>query len=200
MGQEHIETRSPAKNPPSYIPVITPRPSLSCLPSSLSTPNLGLVPPSRLPVVSASPAPSTGHNTPSPGAAGGFAQFRSFRNLLSFGSSKNHTALSSNGSRPSFGLRRSSTAEYIAANPAGREKSEEDIPVVSIEKSHTIELTHRVDEPLIDSDELQKRLGLRPPTPETVSPALSIATTVNSVDVPGKPAPMLYLRPSLTSF
>ena len=70
------------------------------------------------------------------------------------------------------------------ANSHSFDKSQEELPVMAIEMLHTIELSHRVDEPLIDAEELQARLGLRARTPETVSPVSSCATSINTVDPP----------------
>lgn len=188
MGKEHEETRS--KIPQSHIPVITPRPSQSSLPSSLSTPHLGLVPPTRHLAVSGSPVHHTGSSPPA--SAGGLPSFRSFRNLLSFGPAKNHAAATTpTTARPFGGLRRSSNAERNTSHPY--EKSQEDLPVMSIEMSHTIELSHRVDEPLIDSEELQARLGIRARTPDTVSPVSSSATSVNTLDRPSTWSLWLFL-------
>ncbi|EPS93811.1 hypothetical protein FOMPIDRAFT_1038980 [Fomitopsis schrenkii] len=74
----------------SGIPVFTPRKSQSTVPSTFSTPHLGLVPPTRHLSVSGSPT----HPSPSSSASstnGGITPFRSFRNLFSTasGSSKN---------------------------------------------------------------------------------------------------------------
>ena len=194
MGKEHAETRS--KTLPSHIPVISSRPSQSGLPSSLSTPQLGLVSPTRLLAVSGTPAPTSGHNAPAPGAAGGLTSFRSFRNLLSFGPSKSHAStplpVSPAVIRPFAGFRHSSQAErsprMSTSQPPPDEKAQDDddLPVLSIEMAHTIELSHRVDEPLIDTEELQKQLGLRPRTPETISisPTSSSATSINTLDPP----------------
>lgn len=85
-------------------------------------------------------------------------------------------------------MRRSSQVEHSPTAPPTSAESQEDIPVLSIEMSHTIELSHRVNEPLIDSDELQARLGLRARTPEAISPASS-AASINTIDVPSMCSP-----------
>ena len=138
MGKEHAETRSKAL--PSQIPVIAPRPSQSSLPSSLSTPQLGLVPPTRHLAVSGTPAPTSGQNAPAAGAAGGLTSFRSFRNLLSFGPSKSHASIpvpvSSGVMRPFVGLRRSTQAERsprMSTSQPPDEQAQDDLPVLSIE-------------------------------------------------------------------
>ncbi|KAI0338677.1 hypothetical protein BDW22DRAFT_1362775 [Trametopsis cervina] len=167
----------------SQIPVMTPRQSQSSLPSSLSTPQLGLVPQGRY--LSVSDSPSFPGNTPS-NTSSGMTSFRSFRNLLPFGSGKN--ALSPAGSpqsvtptRTSLGgtFRRSAHGERSVSAPHLPTKPQVDTPVLSIQ------LSHRVDEPLFGKDELQNRLGMEPTTPETAFPSpLSSAGSFQVVEQP----------------
>lgn len=157
----------------SQIPVMAPRPSQSSLPSSLSTPHLGLVPPTRHLAVSGSPT----HLPTSPsssGSTGGLPSFRSFRNLLSFGPSKgssSNSAASAGPSRPSLGLRRPANGEHDMPAPAiPASRSQDSLPVLSIE------LSHHVDEPLIDHEELERRLCADSRTSPDASPLSSVST------------------------
>lgn len=159
----------------SQIPVMAPRPSQSSLPSSLSTPHLGLVAPARYLAVSGSPTHPPPSTSPS-SSPGGLPSFRSFRNLLSFGPGKNSSSNSSSSSpagpsRPSLALRRSTNGERNVAAPGlPKTRSQDSLPVLSIE------LSHHVDEPLIDQEELERRLRASPRTPPSASPLSSVST------------------------
>ncbi|KAI0085513.1 hypothetical protein BDY19DRAFT_996649 [Irpex rosettiformis] len=163
---------------------MAPRPPQSSLPSSLSTPQLGLVSQGRFLAVSGSPSypPVTGNN-----ASGGLAPFRSFRNLLSFGPGKN-TPGSSSGSSGSTavtrssigGLRRPQNGDRIVSAPQlPPSKRQEDPPILSIE------LSHPVDEPSFDTRELRDRLGVEPGTPDSVAP--SPISSSSSFHIPEQP-------------
>jgi hypothetical protein len=164
----------------SQIPVMTPRPSQSTLPSSLCTPNLGLVAPTRHLAVSGSPThPPV--NSGSSNSPGGLAPFRSFRNFLSFGpgkgspSNSNTASPSSSSSTPRAslgGIRRSTNGERSSSHiPIPRSKEAQ--PPLAIE------LSHQVDEPLIDNEELQRRLCISSHTLESTS-SLSPVSTLSS--------------------
>lgn len=168
----------------SQIPVMAPRPSQSSLPTSLSSPHLGLVPPTRHLAVSASPTHSPTTSGSNPSSSPGSTPFRSFRNFLSFGPGKSQAsnasssgATSAGPSRPSLGaLRRSTTAERSVSAPQHlASKAPDAIPVLSIQFSH------KVDEPLIDNEELQSRLCIQPRTPESSSPLSTVSTLSSRV-------------------
>ena len=161
------ETRT--KSATSHIPVMAPRPSQSSLPSSLSTPQFGLGNQGRFLAVSGSPSyPAVTGNS----AGGGLAPFRSFRNLLPFGSGK-HTSGSSSGNSGSTtggrtslgGSRRSVTGDRSVSASHLPISRKEEPPVLSIE------LAHPVDEPLFQAHELRDRLGVEPATPTSVAPS-----------------------------
>lgn len=167
---------------------MTPRPSQSCLPSSLSTPQLGLVSPGRYLAVSGSPSYPSGSSSSASNTSGGLTPFRSFRNLLSFGPTKNIPVISggisqsASASRTSFSnFRRSVNGERNASTPhLATPKSRDDAPAL------TIQLSHRVDEPLFDPDELRNRLCLEPASPETATPSpLSSCGSAYGADQPG---------------
>lgn len=176
---------------PSQIPVMTPRPPQSTLPSSLSTPQLGLVSPGKYLAVSGSPSyPSALGNNPSgSNTSGGLTPFRSFRNLLSFASVKHNSPSpggiiqSASASRTSFGnLRRSVNGERSVSTPyLVPPKVQEAAP------TPIIQLSYRVDEPLFDKDELRSRLCLEPSSPQSASSSpLSSCASVYGADQPGK--------------
>jgi hypothetical protein len=121
---------------PSYIPVVSPRPTRSTLPSSLSLPQLQLAPLPRRPsgsspAVGASPVLSSTSHT-------GISSFRSLRNLLPFGSAK-HSSAAANGPRnpfPNFGsVRRSMTGDRKNSATFPSAEESESSPVISIEAS-----------------------------------------------------------------
>ncbi len=181
MGKELSDTKRPSG--PSHIPVISSWPSPVHIPTSASGPYLGFTSPTGRLAVSDSPShPSL---SPPP-ASGGLSPFRSFRNLLSFGPSKGQSTNAVGPSRSSFaGLRRPTHGDRSVSTPNLRHKSQDDLPVLSIELFPSIELSHRVDEPLIDSMELHTRLGLQLPTPDSESPSSSRASSVHADDHPG---------------
>ncbi|KZT66212.1 hypothetical protein DAEQUDRAFT_813747 [Daedalea quercina L-15889] len=132
----------------SGIPVFTPRRPQSSVPSTLSTPQLGLVPPTRHLSVSGSPQ----HPSPSSSSSstsGGITPFRSFRNLFSTASgSSKHSPTSASSTVPvsspksSFpatalgSLRRSIGGDHSVSAPNLRhdqELSYEDTPVLQID-------------------------------------------------------------------
>ncbi|CCM04161.1 uncharacterized protein FIBRA_06323 [Fibroporia radiculosa] len=148
----------------SHIPVFTPR---KPLPSTLSTPHLGLVPPSRHLSVSGSPThPSPGSTSSS--TSGGLTPFRSFRNLFSTTGSKQTSA----GSKSPFGaIRRSIHGERsVSAPQLRRESSYEDSPVLEIE------LPRPGMEPLINSTDMYG-IGLGMGTMEMSLPRFSPAAS-----------------------
>ena len=135
---EPPKPRSP--HPPSFIPVVAPRPNRSALPSSLSFAQLQVAPPPRRPsasslAVGASPTP---HNPQS-----GISSFRSLRNLLPFGVAKhpssvgvpNGTPNAPKASFPNFGsVRRSMTSDRKNSATFAAEEQESS-PVITIEPS-----------------------------------------------------------------
>ncbi|KAI0944232.1 hypothetical protein AcW1_001988 [Taiwanofungus camphoratus] len=134
-ASEMAEVQQSSRMVQSHIPIVVPRQS------ALSSPNLGLVSPSRHLSVSGSPThPSPGSTSSS--TSGGLTPFRSFRNLLSFGSSKQtHSATSSSMSKSPFSglgsIRRSIHGERSVSAPhLRRERSHEDSPVLTIELPH----------------------------------------------------------------
>lgn len=175
----------------SQIPVMAPRQSQSSLPSSLSTPHLGLVPTSRHLAVS-------GNSTHTPvnqnlSTSPGLTPFRSFRNFLSFGPGKSQSANSSlttasslaGSSRLSVSsLRRSTNGDRSVSAPHLPATYVDNTPVISIEPSHRVELSHKMDEPLFDSEELQSRLSVQSRTPENGSPVSSVSTFSSRASVP----------------
>jgi hypothetical protein len=137
---EPPKPRSP--HSPSYIPVVSPRPTRSALPSSLSLPQLQLVPLPRRPsasspAVGASPVASNISHT-------GISSFRSLRNLLPFGASKpqqpnafaNGTANGQKNTFPNFGsVRRSMTGDRKNSATFLPPEEPASSPVISIEAS-----------------------------------------------------------------
>lgn len=189
------------KLPQSHIPVMTPRPSQSSLPSSLSTPHLGLVPPTRYLAVSGSPThANVASNSSGSSSGGGLTPFRSFRNLLSFGPGKNHPSTppptNSTPPRPPFvNLRRSVHGDRSVSAPhLPTPRSQDNLPALSIE------LSHRIDEPLFNQEE-QSRLCLDSRTPEAASPVSSCGS-MQIVDQPGTSSPIskLAISSSLLSY
>ncbi|KAI0268991.1 hypothetical protein BGY98DRAFT_1017162 [Russula aff. rugulosa BPL654] len=105
MDARPQQQRTP-HSPPSYIPLFSPKatrspPPSSSLPSSLSVPHLGLVPPNRTPSGSGPPPPpppqsaipqpsSAAHASGGSGSGGGTSlpSLRALRNFLPFGSGK----------------------------------------------------------------------------------------------------------------
>ncbi|KAI0691815.1 hypothetical protein BC835DRAFT_100010 [Cytidiella melzeri] len=170
----------------SHIPVMTPRPSQSSLPSSLSSPQLGLVPQGRFLAVSGSPSYPAVSGSSTNSSSGGMSSFRTFRNLLPFGPSKNTSGSPTSNSNPatptrssSGPLRRSVNGERSVSAPHLPVKRQDEPPVL------TIQLSHRVDEPLFDTHELRNKLGVEPSTPESVLPSpLSSAGSFHVVEQP----------------
>ncbi|KIP02599.1 hypothetical protein PHLGIDRAFT_130656 [Phlebiopsis gigantea 11061_1 CR5-6] len=186
-----MSVHSRQKTAQSQIPVIAPRPPHSSLPSSLSSPHLGLVSPGRHLAVSGSPTrPSAStHSSSSTGST----PFRSFRNFLSFGPTKSQSANSSPAASSSAGPTRQSLGSLRRSTNGERSVSSPNLPTTNLDTTPvlTIELSHKVDQPLIDSEDLQSRLCLRPRTPENSSP-LSTTSTLSSRVVavtPEQPAP-----------
>lgn len=108
---------------------------------SLSSPTLGLVPPSRYPSVSGSPTLPTPTPSPSTSSGGGSTPFRSFRNFLSLsiGGSKHAAQASSPSAIPKshFGtlgpIRRSVQVERRASSPQLNPRRSEDDYVLAID-------------------------------------------------------------------
>ncbi|KAK7677825.1 hypothetical protein QCA50_019137 [Cerrena zonata] len=174
-----MDTKS--RIPQSNIPVKVSRPAQGALPSSLSIPRLGLVPPSRHLSVGDSPthpAPSSSGSS----SGGGITPLRSFRSLLPFGSgSKNPIPnLSPGGSTKSSFATFSAIRKSINGDRSGERsvsapqlrasKSQEETPVFSIEGPRTIELSYKVNEPLISKEDLPLGIDLYDSPKETSSP------------------------------
>ncbi|EIN05661.1 hypothetical protein PUNSTDRAFT_145627 [Punctularia strigosozonata HHB-11173 SS5] len=113
--------RLPAATAPSHIPLLTPTPRRSStqtsrVPSSLSLPQLVLVPPSRLPssslTVSTPRRPSPGPSPNANNSGSGLSSFRSLRNLLPFGSSSSSKSPSRSPTAP---RRTASTSSALVA-------------------------------------------------------------------------------------
>ena len=143
MPEPKALPRSPPS--PSYIPVITPRPSKSALPSSLSVPQLGLVPPNRQPSGPGSLTNPTPDSTTATNAAGIYSlnsslpSFRSLRNFLPFVSGKRVSDVSvtggTKGSFSDFGSTRRSITADRKSSSSYRRSEQSDIPVIEIEAS-----------------------------------------------------------------
>ena len=143
MPEPKALPRSPPS--PSYIPVITPRPSESALPSSLSVPQLGLVPPNRQPSGPGSLTNPTSSSTTATNATGiyslnsGLPSFRSLRNFLPFVSGKRVSDASATGgtkgSFSAFGSTRRSITADRKSSSSYRRSEQSDIPVIEIEAS-----------------------------------------------------------------
>lgn len=134
-------------SPPSYIPLFSPKatrspPPSSSLPSSLSVPHLGLVPPNRTPSGSGQPPQSA---IPQPSASSAHSSggtslpsLRALRSFLPFGSGKtaSSTAVPGPSKNPfaSFtpGRRSSSTFERKNSGQFPRPSEEKDAGVISI--------------------------------------------------------------------
>ena len=149
MAAKKAQTTDAHHSRPSQsgIPVFTPRKSQSSVPSTFSTPHLGLVPPTRHLSVSGSPT----HPSPSSSSSstnGAITPFRSFRNLFSTasGSSKNQpstpTSAPLSSPKPSFpatalgSLRRSIGGDRSVSAPNLRHSQEplyEETPVLQID-------------------------------------------------------------------
>jgi hypothetical protein len=134
-------------SPPSYIPLFSPKatrspPPSSSLPSSLSVPHLGLVPPNRtpsgsvLPPQSAIPQPSASSAHVSGGTS--LPSLRALRNFLPFGSGKTASSAAVPGpSKNPFasftpGRRSSLTFERKTSGQFPRPGEENDTGVISI--------------------------------------------------------------------
>lgn len=188
------------KQPPqSHIPIKTLR--TGGIQNPQQTNHFGFVPPSRHLSVSDTPSKSspTSSSSAASSTGGGLTSFRSFRNLLPFGSAKHHhtsnLGLTTGPTRSSFAslsaLRKSIHGERSVSAPQLRpEKSHDDFPVL------TIELSHHLNEPLLNQDELKKNgLGLyTSQSPETAearhdleqpSPPHSAPASSTTFDTPG---------------
>ena len=150
-GKTTVDARSQHRTPhsPSYIPLFSPKatrspPPSSSLPSSLSVPHLGLVPPNRTPSGSGGPPPQSAIPQPSASSAhasGGTSlpSLRTLRNFLPFGSGKqpaSSTAVPGPSKNPfaSFtpGRRSSLTFERKNSGQFPRPSGETDTGVISI--------------------------------------------------------------------
>ena len=175
---------SKTRNPQSQIPVkaSSSRYAQSAMPNTLSSPHFSFAPSSQHLSVSDSPSHQSQNTVPTPANSSGITTFRSFRNLLPFGPTKlpstsNNPAPSSKSSPFSnLGvIRRSMNGERSVSAPVLRpKKSQEDPPILSIQ------LSHKVDEPLIKPEDLRGGLGLYmkqpeppPPPPPQSAPATS---------------------------
>ena len=131
--------------------------------------------------MSGSPAhpPVSIHNSSSTGST----PFRSFRNFLSFGPNKNQSANSGSAASSSAGLSRQSLGGLRRSTNAERSVSSPNLPTTNLDTTPvlTIELSHKVDQPLIDNEELESRLCVQPQTPENSSPLSSVSTLSSHV-------------------
>lgn len=152
MDARPQQQRTP-HSPPSYIPLFSPKatrspPLSSSLPSSLSAPHLGLVPPNRTPSgsgpppQSAIPQPSTSSSAHASGGGTSLPSLRALRNFLPFGSGKtaSSTAVPGPSKNPfaSFttpGRRSSLTFERKNSGQFPRPGEEKDAGVISISSS-----------------------------------------------------------------
>lgn len=153
MDTRPQQQRTP-HSPPSYIPLFSPKatrspPPSSSLPSSLSAPHLGLVPPNRTPSgsgpppQSAIPQPSTSSSAHHASGGGtSLPSLRALRNFLPFGSGKtpSSTAVPGPSKNPfaSFttpGRRSSLTFERKNSGQFPRPGEEKDAGVISISSS-----------------------------------------------------------------
>lgn len=145
-GTKTGQTRIP--QPPSLIPLLSPKsprnhPPSSSLPSSLSVPQLGLVPPNRTPSGNGPPSQSAvPQQSPQVPAAGGTSlpTLRSLRNLLPFGSAKPAVSAATPGPRggpfASFApVRRSMNVERKNSSQFSRPGDDSDGAVISIAPS-----------------------------------------------------------------
>jgi hypothetical protein len=148
-----VDARPQQRTPhsPSYIPLFSPKatrspPPSSSLPSSLSVPHLGLVPPNRTPSGSGGPPPQSAIPQPSASSAhssGGTSlpSLRALRSFLPFGSGKtaSSTALPGPSKNPfanfTPGRRSSSTFERKNSGQFSRPSEENDTSVISIANS-----------------------------------------------------------------
>src|SRR5258708_33344154 len=143
-GATTVDSRPQQRAPhsPSYIPLFSPKatrspPPSSSLPSSLSVPHLGLVPPNRTPSGSGPPPPQSA--IPQPSASSTLPSLRALRSFLPFGSGKtgSSTAVPGPSKNPfaSFttpGRRSSLTFERKNSGQFPRPSEEKDTGVISI--------------------------------------------------------------------
>lgn len=162
--------------PQSQIPVKASgsRYAQSALPSSLPPPHFSFASPSQHLSVSDSPTPNP---APAPPTSSGITTFRSIRNLLPFGPTKVPSPTTSpatpakSGPFSNLGIRRSMNGERSVSAPQLRpKKSQEEPPILSIQ------LSHKVDEPLIKPEDLRGGLGLYMKQPEPPPPQSAPAT------------------------
>lgn len=181
-------TETKSRIPQSNIPVKVSRSAQRALPSSLSVPHLGLVPPSRHLSVGDSPT-HQGSSSSGSSSGGGITPLRSFRSLLPFGSgSKNSIPNLSPGgtTKSSFttfsAIRKSINGERngersVSAPQLRASRSQEEAPVFSIDAPRTIELSLQVNEPLISKKDLPQGIDLYESPKETSSPKSAPAQT-----------------------
>ncbi|CAL1697494.1 unnamed protein product [Somion occarium] len=193
-----IETKSRISQ--SCIPVKVSRPAQSALPSTLSVPNLGLVPSSRHLSVSDSPThPSPGSSSSVSSTGGGITPLRSFRSLLPFGSGSKHPVanLSPGGSKSSFvsfnSIRRSingdrSGERSVSAPQLRTSRSQEHQPVFHIGSTPAIQLSYKVNEPLISQEDFHG-LDLYVSPQKTSSPKSAPAQT-RTFEAQAAPSPV----------
>ncbi|THH15430.1 hypothetical protein EW146_g5038 [Bondarzewia mesenterica] len=144
MAEPRTVLRSPQS--PSYIPVVAPKPPTSSLPTSLSVPQLGLVPRIRqnsVTGIQSTPPHAISTATPLQSPNSGLSSFRSLRNFLPFGTGKPHSSHGTNGGTlggsklplVGFGSRRSITADRKNSGTHQRAQREEETTVLDIDGS-----------------------------------------------------------------
>ncbi|KZT21743.1 hypothetical protein NEOLEDRAFT_727685 [Neolentinus lepideus HHB14362 ss-1] len=160
--------RSP--QPPSFIPVISPRPvpARSALPSSLSVPQLALAPPSRQKTpTNGSPA---SNSSASPNSAG-ISSLRSLRNFLPFGNKVPFPTIQSNASNSKSQFttpRRASTSHNERRSMSSHARLDNEPPIIHIDsrRSEQVSRSHFVR----SMPDVHKSLPLPPPMPVRVDP------------------------------
>jgi len=149
-GSKTADSQAQSRTPqsPSYIPLFSPKttrnPAISSnLPSSLSAPHLGLVPPNRTPSGSEPPQKTGGNPPPSPSSAhasGGTSlpSLRALRNFLPFSSAKPVSSTAVPGPSKNLfvgftpGRRSSLTVERKNSGQFPRSPGDNDVAVISI--------------------------------------------------------------------
>ena len=149
-GSKTADSQAQSRTPqsPSYIPLFSPKttrnPAISSnLPSSLSAPHLGLVPPNRTPSGSEPPQKAGGNPPPSPSSAhasGGTSlpSLRALRNFLPFSSAKPVSSTAVPGPSKNLfvgftpGRRSSLTIDRKNSGQFPRSAGDNDVAVISI--------------------------------------------------------------------
>jgi hypothetical protein len=164
-GAKTADSRVQTRTSQSHIPQLSPKNTRnqafnSSLPSSLSVPHLGLVPPNRTPSGGSSPSQAT---TPQPSAPWAHASsatslpLRALRSFLPFGSGKSTSGTAASGplKGPFAGfatVRRSSTTiERRNSGQFPRSGSDVDVAVISIAPSPQV-VPERLEDALSSAD------------------------------------------------